>query len=91
MTHDPMNPTHPTDPPTEQDICGATAPGPGGIPDYWICTDPPHNPGYKRRTGDPRHPPGSTVYGTSAHPERGTVGTAAPADRHYFQKRWTNR
>jgi hypothetical protein len=33
---DPMNTQDP------EEICGATAPGPGD-PAYWICVDPPHN------------------------------------------------
>lgn len=82
---DPMHTDHP------EEICGATAPGPTG-PDHWICTDPPHNPGYKRRTGDATHPRGQTVHGTGSHPERAPGSGAYPqADRHYYEKRWPNR
>jgi len=73
-----------------EEICGATAPGPGD-PEYWICVLPPHNPGYKRRKGDARHPRGQTVYGTNAHPERDGSGAYPPADRHWFRRRWSNR
>lgn len=76
---------------SEPKICGATAPGPGGVPDYWICVDPPHNPGYTRRTGDRRHQKGTEVRGTNSHPERTGSAAYPPADRHYFKRKWPNR
>lgn len=72
-----------TDP---EEICGATAPGPGD-PQYWICVLAPHNPGYTRKSGDRRHQPGTTVYGTNSHPERDGFAAVPPADRHWFQRR----
>lgn len=72
------------------DTCGVTRVGGSGI--EWVCIRPVHDKAYQRRKTDAHHH--GYVTGTGAQPTPRTPGAiprAAPADRHYYVRKWPNR